>query len=162
MDHVIKNLGWLELMKKAPDPIGCQVSWGSKVVPRSSWIDPGKKYTCNGCRVINLSIQMTNSCGEGVTYPVKGTVVLREKPFLTDYCIWSLDGLDNVVWPDSHHNLVQEPAWCDRFLTLENGEWLAWDESQSVVLGRFKKRGWAIDKLLEHAKELDAEYKDQV
>ncbi len=81
--------------------------WGSDVVPKEKWIDPNKKYTCNGRRVIGLEIRLHNSNGEEVTYPVKGTVVLREKPRKTEYRIWTLDGRSNVVWSDTEHDLVE-------------------------------------------------------
>jgi len=73
-------------------------SWGSDVIPKDQWIDPTKKYTCGGHRVINLHIKLQNSSGQEVTYPVKGTVVLREKPWKTEYRIWSLNGKSDIVF----------------------------------------------------------------
>lgn len=61
-------------------------------------IDPSKKYTCNGCRVINIRIIPLNSAGNQTTYQVKGTVIISEKPLRTQYRIWSIDGLNDVVW----------------------------------------------------------------
>lgn len=83
-----------------------QKSWGSEVIPMSKWIDPTKEYMCKGKRVINLHIELYNSCGDEVTYPVKGNIVVREKPFKTEYCIWSLSGLADVVWGNGD-NLVE-------------------------------------------------------
>ena len=67
-----------------------------------------------------------------------------------------LTGLDNVAFPIecAHLNLVQEPEWVDKFLTLEGNLWVAWDETQSVELGRFKKRGRAIAACIARAEEL--------
>lgn len=70
-------------------------------------IDVTKRYTCGGKRVINLQIVTHNSCGERVTYPVKGSVVVREKPLKLDYRIWSLDGEADVVWHKGE-NLVED------------------------------------------------------
>ena len=62
-------------------------------------IDPTKEYrTKSGKRVISINIVTHNSCGGKVTYPVKGCIVVREKPWKTDYCIWSADGRYDVVW----------------------------------------------------------------
>jgi len=71
-------------------------------------IDINKKYTCNGKRVINLKIELKNSIGEDVTYPVKGSIVVREKPFKLKYAIWSIDGKEDVVW-NTGHNLIEAP-----------------------------------------------------
>lgn len=81
-------------------------NWGTKVIPKEQWIDPTKTYTCNGKRVIGLEIKHYNDVGDEVTYPVKGTIILREKPFKTKYTIWSLDGRADVVWGKGH-NLVE-------------------------------------------------------
>ena len=67
-------------------------------------IDPTKKYTCGGCRVENISINHNP-----VTYPVRGTIVLREKPRKTTYAIWSPDGIADVVWGKGH-NLIEVKA----------------------------------------------------
>ena len=74
------------------------INWGTKVIPKKFWIDPTKKYTCGGNRVENITIVLHNSCGDEVTYPVKGTIILREKPLKTTFAIWSLDGRADVVW----------------------------------------------------------------
>ena len=69
-------------------------------------ININKKYTCNGKPVINLQINLKNSAGEMVTYPVKGTIVLSEKPWRTKYCIWSIDGIYDIVWGNGY-NLIE-------------------------------------------------------
>ena len=72
-------------------------------------IELTKQYkTKDGCRVELHEIVLKNSYGKEVTYPVKGTIVLREKPRKTEYMIWSLDGIIDVVWGNnSHHDLVE-------------------------------------------------------
>jgi|APSaa5957512622_1039677.scaffolds.fasta_scaffold268593_1 hypothetical protein len=78
--------------------------------PLPNQIVLSKQYkTRNGCRVIGLDIKLKNSCGEMVTYPVKGTIILREKPRKTEYMIWSINGVVDVVWGNhSEHDLVEE------------------------------------------------------
>lgn len=61
-------------------------------------IDVTKTYTCGGKRVTNLQIVRRNSAGEDVTYPVKGIVVMREKPYKGEFRIWSIDGRADIVW----------------------------------------------------------------
>jgi len=74
-------------------------------------IDLSKKYTCGGKRVINLKIELNVTYADGtehpVTYPVKGSVVVREKPFRCEYRIWSIDGKADVVWGKGN-NLIEE------------------------------------------------------
>lgn len=69
-------------------------------------IDINKKYTCAGKRVICLRIKRYNDAGNEVTYPVKGIVVLQEKPLRTACRIWSIDGIADVVW-NKGDNLVE-------------------------------------------------------
>lgn len=93
-------------MKVAPEG----VNWGTTNIPEEKWIDPSKVYkTACGKRVVDLHINLHNSNGNEVTYPVKGTIVLREKPFKTTYAIWTLDGrascIDNTALWDSHDDL---------------------------------------------------------
>ncbi len=74
-------------------------NWGSNVIPRDQWIDPNKTYqTRSGKEVIGLQIVMENSCGKEVTYPVKGSIAIKEKPLRLEYSTWSLDGRCDVVW----------------------------------------------------------------
>jgi hypothetical protein len=74
-------------------------------------IDLSKKYTCGGKRVIGLKIELNVTFADGtehpVTYPVKGSVVVREKPLRLAYRIWSIEGKADVVWGKGH-NLVEE------------------------------------------------------
>lgn len=73
--------------------------WGTDVIPKENWIDPEKTYkTRSGKEVIGLQIVLKNSCDKEVTYPVKGTIILKKKPLRTTYQIWSLDGKIDVVW----------------------------------------------------------------
>ena len=85
-------------------------NWGSDVIPMSDWIDPKKEYkTRSGHRVVDIKIELYNSNGDEVTYPVKGSIVIRENPRKLKYSIWSLTGLTNVVWPDqfSQEDLIE-------------------------------------------------------
>lgn len=62
-------------------------------------IEKGKTYlTRSGKKVIIHDIKLTNSAGNKVTYPVKGIIIDKEKPYRTRYCIWSIDGVSDVVW----------------------------------------------------------------
>lgn len=69
-------------------------------------IDPNKKYTRNGKRVVGIKIVEKNSAGRPVTYPVKGTIILREKHLKTKYQIWSIYGEVNTAFPDPENNLL--------------------------------------------------------
>lgn len=73
-------------------------NWGTEVTPKDQWIDTEKTYkTQSGKRVINLEIKLHNGLENEVTFPVKGTVVVREKPLRTRYQIWTLDGRSSVL-----------------------------------------------------------------
>jgi len=86
-------------MKAAPEGVG----WGTTNTPKEKWIDPSKTYrTRSGKRVEHLHIVMHNECGNEVTFPVKGTVVVREAPLRTEFHIWTLDGKGGVL-PDSFY-----------------------------------------------------------
>ena len=83
-------------------------NWGTDVVPKEKWIDPKKQYvTKDGKRIEGLNIVLHNSCGDEVTFPVKGTVILREKPRKTKYTIWTLDGRHSVL-ESSNLDLVEK------------------------------------------------------
>ncbi|MCK5307115.1 MAG: hypothetical protein KAJ73_00755 [Zetaproteobacteria bacterium] len=82
-------------------------SWGSEVIPKDQWIDPAKEYTSRGCRVVGLEIVLHNSNGKEVTYPVKGTIIIREKPLKTEYAIWALDGRNNVAFGPNGNDLKE-------------------------------------------------------
>ena len=76
-------------------------------------LDLTKEYTCNGKRVIGLEYKPLVICANGtvinVTYPVKGCIVIREKPRKLVYQIWSEDGIADIVWGRGH-NLVAKEA----------------------------------------------------
>ncbi len=95
-DHILSALK--RILKHRYTQANEILEWGSEFIPKDQWIDPTKEYTCGGHRVIGLHIKLHNSCAEEVTYPVKGSVVLREKPIKLDYRIWSLDGRADVCW----------------------------------------------------------------
>jgi hypothetical protein len=83
-------------------------SWGADVVPKERWIDPKKTYkTRDGKRVIGLAIQLHNANGNEVTFPVKGSIVVRTKPFKTIYAVWTLDGRHSVL-KESEHDLIEQ------------------------------------------------------
>jgi len=74
------------------------VSWGTTNTPDANRIDPTKTYaTRTGKRVTGLSIVLHNACGNEVTFPVKGTIVIREFPLRTRNQIWTLDGRASVL-----------------------------------------------------------------
>ena len=81
-------------------------NWGTEVTPEEQRIDPTKQYTCGGKPVVDLHVVLKNDAGREVTYPVKGLVVLRERPLKREYRTWSLDGRADVVWGDGD-NLVK-------------------------------------------------------
>jgi hypothetical protein len=95
-------------MKKTAAPEG--VGWGTTNTPKEKWIDPTKTYkTRKGKRVEHLEIVMHNSCGDEVTFPVKGTIVLKEKPRRTKFTIWTLDGKGGVL-PDLFYHAGDNPS----------------------------------------------------
>lgn len=81
-------------------------SWGTDVIPKEKWIDKNKQYTYNGKKVIIHDIILYNSCGNEVTYPVKVTIVISEKPRKIKLKLFSLDGREDVVWGKGY-NLVE-------------------------------------------------------
>jgi len=48
--------------------------------------------TVSGKRVIYLVYEAIGSAGNKVTFPIKGTIVVREKPWKTEYQIWTPGG----------------------------------------------------------------------
>jgi hypothetical protein len=54
--------------------------------------------TKSGKRVINLQYVPLNSAGNEVTFPIKGTIVLREKPYKTTFNVWTKNGINEPVW----------------------------------------------------------------
>jgi hypothetical protein len=79
------------------------VSRINKANKKKEEIDLKKKYkTRDGHKVELHNIVLENSCGRLVTYPVKGTIILQEKGKgkreKTRYTIWSIYGIEDVVW----------------------------------------------------------------
>jgi hypothetical protein len=69
-------------------------------------VDPSLTYkTRSGKRLIRLNLTCWNSAGSLVTYPVKASVVLKEKPLKLGYMIWSIEGKRNVM-QESEDDLV--------------------------------------------------------
>ncbi len=73
--------------------------WGLDVIPEEKHIKLDKQYrTRDGKRVVLHEITLYNSALREVTYPVKGTIIHREKPLKQEYFIWSLDGRADVTF----------------------------------------------------------------
>ena len=53
--------------------------------------------TKSGKRVVALSRIPFNSAGNKVTFPIKGTIVVNEKPLRTVFNIWTDDGINDPV-----------------------------------------------------------------
>ena len=84
-------------------------NWGTDTVPRELWIDPNKNYkTTSGKRVVNIYIVLENSCGNEATFPVKGTIVLSQKPWKASYGIWTLDGRASVLQQETPLDLIEQ------------------------------------------------------
>jgi hypothetical protein len=72
-------------------------------------IDIKKRHeTADGQRVLNLHYVPFNSAGGKVTYPIKGSIVRREKPIKLEYAIWSEDGEADVVWGNNSGDNLKE------------------------------------------------------
>ena len=90
---------WGQASVEILDEHGEQVLIGS-VARATAWakanfpmIDPSQTYTTrDGKRVIGLQVVARTSAGFLATFPVKGTVVVREKPWRTKFRIWTLEG----------------------------------------------------------------------
>jgi len=66
--------------------------------------------TRNGKRIVGLTRVPMNSNGELVTYPLKGSIVIREKPRKYEYCIWSDNGEYDVVWGNNKNkDIINTP-----------------------------------------------------
>jgi len=73
-------------------------NWGTQVTEQARRIDVKGDYkTSKGQRVIDLQCILCNSTGSEVTFPIKGSVVIKEKPLRTEYTIWTLDGRNQVI-----------------------------------------------------------------
>lgn len=77
-------------------------NWGTQVIDPQDRIDITKPHrTRSGKRVIGLECQLHNSTGDEVTFPIKGTIVVREAttrtPASLRYSIWTLDGRSGVT-----------------------------------------------------------------
>lgn len=85
------------------------VNWGTTNIPPEEWIDVDRPYrTRDGKMVINLNRVLHNSTGNEVTFPVKGTVVVREKPLRTEFHVWTLDGRADLFRALHPMDLVKE------------------------------------------------------
>lgn len=85
---------------------GTQTGWGTEMVTKDQWIDVTKPHkTRKGQRVVGLYIDLHDDNGDEVTYPVKGSIVVRERPERLEYCIWTLKG-EKWVGSESPGDLV--------------------------------------------------------
>lgn len=76
--------------------------------------------TVSGQRVIGLKCIPRNSAGNLVTYPIKGSIVRREKPWKTEYVIWSAKGERDVVFGNrAEDNLVEVPREIQEIIDTE-------------------------------------------
>ena len=66
-------------------------------------IDINAEYrTKSGKKVIGLIYKSLNDIGAKVTYPIKGSILIKDKPICSyRYAIWSADGISDVVWGNS-------------------------------------------------------------
>lgn len=74
-------------------------------------IDITKAYrTRSGKRVIGLTYQEFGSAGNRVTFPIKGSIVVKEKPLKLVYTIWTEDGLFQAskLWGPNPNDLIPE------------------------------------------------------
>jgi len=70
-------------------------------------VDVTKQYkTRSGKRVIGLIIHSDND-ETNYTFPVKGSVVVREKPLKLEYAIWTLEGRFLVTGGENPRDLVE-------------------------------------------------------
>jgi len=67
--------------------------------PLGKMIMPDNR-TRSGKRVINILREPRNSCGSLVTFPIKGSIVEREKPIRLRYQIWTDTGRAQVFDED--------------------------------------------------------------
>lgn len=53
-------------------------------------------FTKSGKRIIGMRFRPFNDIGNPVTFPIKGSIVLREKPFKCTYQIWTVEGRASI------------------------------------------------------------------
>jgi hypothetical protein len=61
--------------------------------------------TKSGQRVTHVQYVPYNSAGRKVTFPIKGSVVVREKPLKLKFCIWTIDG-NMSVFGETEYDLA--------------------------------------------------------
>ena len=86
-------------------------TWGSDVIPKDQWIDHHKKYTCEGCEVQHLSINLRGLCDSDreVTYPVHGIIIRKmgKKDRTWVSKSWTLNGKHSIVFEEHLYDLVE-------------------------------------------------------
>jgi len=92
--------------------------WGTAMVPPAERIDPAKRYTCGGRPVLGLAVELYNSYGEEVTFPVKGSVDMGKGKKL-QYRIWTLNGQSWVGESNQFTDLVEVKEFEIKFHSQE-------------------------------------------
>lgn len=85
------------------------VNWGTGVVPQESWVNPALTYrTRSGKPVVAILIKLHNSCGDEVTCPVKGSILISApgKPHRYRYSIWTIDGRSRTFGSEHPDDLM--------------------------------------------------------
>jgi hypothetical protein len=65
---------------------------------------PNELKTVSGLRVIGVTFKEKNSAGMEVTFPIKGSIVLQEKPLKLEYNCWAKNGRISL-WKKSKKDL---------------------------------------------------------
>jgi hypothetical protein len=53
--------------------------------------------TRNGKKIVGVQYKPFNSIGNRVTFPIKGTIILSEKPTKKRYQIWTIEGRNSIT-----------------------------------------------------------------
>lgn len=70
-------------------------------------IDLSKSYvTRNGFKVCNLHYKPFNSLGNKVTFPIKGSIIIKDKPLRMIYQIWTEDG-NCSIFGEHKYDLIE-------------------------------------------------------
>jgi hypothetical protein len=90
----------------------CQIkrNWGSDIIPKEEWIDPSKRYTCDGCEVryITIALNGMEYSDREVTYPVNG-IIVRNKKDKISYVTknWTLNGKHSIAFEEHLYDLKE-------------------------------------------------------
>ena len=67
--------------------------------------------TVGGHEVICLHYVPRNSAGELVTYPLKGSIIIKQKPLKFMFTTWSAYGIRDVVWNKHPELNLKRKIW---------------------------------------------------